>query len=336
MHIRRRSPHTDRTPSRVRRAWFLAVLVIGTLAGVGLPSQPAGATHLPDLQCGVNPTTDVRLRADLTCDQGFVGDLGGHTLTVVNGTCTFFGRCGAIYNEASVRNGKIVGDLKNIRRTSFVRVAGSVYLNENTPDPALLEASTVRGGRVGILGPDATVRFSVVSGGGAVGGGIQFLDALAGITNARIYANRISDSPAAGISVLSTCGSCAGSISGAIAFNTITRSGTAGIDVKGQLPSVGRLEITGNIVRTNGGDGIHVAASPAPPTIGGGPIVITGNWALRNGGHGINSEWIVDDPTQGVVDGGHNQSRWNAVSPQCVGVDCSSHCFDFGGPSLFG
>ena len=39
----------------------------------GSPFRPAaaGATRAPDLQCGVNPTTDVRLRADLTCTDGF-------------------------------------------------------------------------------------------------------------------------------------------------------------------------------------------------------------------------------------------------------------------------
>ena len=168
-----RDPQLPALRAAMSRALLLTAVIVGTIVGIGVTGQPAGATtRLPDLQCGVNPTTDVRLRADLTCDTGFAGDadhtgaplvnidLGGHTLTVTNGTCSFFGRCGAIFNEASVSNGKVVGDLKNVRRVSFVRVTGSVYLNENTPDPAVLEASTVRGGRVGILGPNSTVRFS--------------------------------------------------------------------------------------------------------------------------------------------------------------------------------
>ena len=56
---------------------------------------------------------------------------------------------------------------------------------------------------------------------------------------------------------------------------------------------------------------------------------------MRNGGHGINSEWVVSDPTKGVVDGGGNRARRNAVSPQCVGVACSSRCFVFGGMASF-
>src|SRR3954466_6710731 len=79
---------------------FGVVLALVAALALGLPAQPAGAarpSQLPDLQCGVAPTTDVVLRADLTCDTTLVIpggqssvahiiDLGGHTWTSLNGT----------------------------------------------------------------------------------------------------------------------------------------------------------------------------------------------------------------------------------------------------------
>jgi hypothetical protein len=343
MHMWRTTPSTPSSPRRASRALLLVVVLLGALAGAGLTSQPAGATGLPDLQCGVNPTTDVRLRADLTCDTGFAGDadhtgaplvnidLGGHTLTVINGTCTFFGRCGAIFNEASVSNGKVVGDLKDVRRIDRVRVTGSVYLNEGTPldSPATLVRSSVRNGRVAVWGSNVTVRKNTISGGGATGGGIQIDNTSRGTANTKVTENWVLDTPGDGIQINSIgCSVCTGSISGSIKGNLVARSGAAGINVAGLLVALGRVDVSGNLLLSNAGDGIKIA-SFTPASIGGGPIVLTSNRALFNKGHGITSTWLGSDPTQTTVDGGRNVAHFNAVSPQCVGVTCTTGWFGF-------
>ena len=50
---------------------IVAVIVLATGILVALPSYPVDASRVPDLQCGVNPTSSVRLRADLTCTERF-------------------------------------------------------------------------------------------------------------------------------------------------------------------------------------------------------------------------------------------------------------------------
>ena len=42
---------------------IVAVIVLATGILVALPSYPVDASRAPDLQCGVNPTSSVRLRA---------------------------------------------------------------------------------------------------------------------------------------------------------------------------------------------------------------------------------------------------------------------------------
>src|SRR3954468_5300113 len=79
----------------VRR--IIAVIVMATGILLALPSYPVDASRVPDLQCGVTPTSSVRLRTDLTCSAPFTLptdspvltiDLGGHTLTFTDPTCT--------------------------------------------------------------------------------------------------------------------------------------------------------------------------------------------------------------------------------------------------------
>jgi hypothetical protein len=78
----------------VRR--IIAVIVMATGILVALPSYPVDASRVPDLQCGVTPTSSVRLRTDLTCTEAFTLpadnppltiDLGGHTLTFTDTSC---------------------------------------------------------------------------------------------------------------------------------------------------------------------------------------------------------------------------------------------------------
>ena len=313
------------------------------MLGVGVTSQAAGATTVEhDLQCGVNPTTDVRLRSDLTCDQGFRGgldtpavniDLGGHTLTVTNGTCespNSNSYCGAIFGEASVSNGKVVGDLQNVHRVSRVRVIGTVLIEDNVSGdagPSLVERSVING-CVAVLGPNATVQDNRISGGGAFCGGVYMDDSAKGLGNTQILGNRIANAPGAGIDVADNLGCiCPPDITGVIHGNTVVRSGGAGIDVRGALWTLGHLDIDGNTLRDNAGDGIRVSmgafAPFAPPGSSIGPVVVTGNRASGNGGHGIFTDVVSANPAFGVVDGGGNVARRNAVAPQCVGVACS-------------
>lgn len=306
----------------LRRSALTALLALGIILGVTLPAHAAGAARVPDLQCGVNPTTDVRLRADLTCTGGFRiaaadlvdVDLAGHRLTVTNGTCTSFGPCGAISGAASVTNGAVTGDLKDVSLARKVRVTGSVYLGESSTGPSTLERSVVRTGRVAVFGPDVTVR-----GNDLLGSGIELIDSLRNVSNVSITGNRVIGGS---ISLFDSCSSCPGDVSGAIAYNTIARSSGSGISISGFVPSLGRLEITANTVRDNAGDGITIS-SLAPAGIGGGPVVLTGNRLLRNGGHGVNSTWTSTDPTLGVIDGGGNVARRNGLAPACIGITCS-------------
>lgn len=74
------------------------------------------------------------------------------------------------------------------------------------------------------------------------------------------------------------------------------------------LAPFGQVDVVGNRVAGNGGTGIVGE--------GAGIVTLTGNTASGNGGRGID--------VSGVVDGGGNVARWNASSPQCVGVACTA------------
>jgi parallel beta-helix repeat protein len=68
------------------------------------------------------------------------------------------------------------------------------------------------------------------------------------------------------------------------------------------------LEITGNVLSKNAGDGLLGT--------GDGAVTITANSATRNGGHGINVTGAQ------VTDGGANTATGNGATPACVGVVC--------------
>src|SRR5690242_3616051 len=195
-------PTTGSPPSildmNLRRTILTALLALGLLLGLAGPAGAMEPRHVAGLQCGVNPTSDVRLRSDLTCTDGFRldpadqvdVDLAGHRLTVTNGTCTSFGPCGAISGAASVTDGWVTGDLKDVALIRRVRVKGSVYLGESNTGPATLERSLVRDGQVGVFGPDVTISRNDIIGTGPFGGGIQLTDALRNLSNLTITGNR--------------------------------------------------------------------------------------------------------------------------------------------------
>jgi hypothetical protein len=318
---------------------FAAALVVGVLGPFVAVVGPAEAARPPDLVCGVSPTTDVRLREDLTCEHGFHGesgwsprpavdiDLGGHTLTVTNDRCVrWLVGCGAISGYASVTHGTVVGDLVEIGLTSRVRLVGRAVLNpgyDSSITVNVFERSTVVDGSVEIVGSNVTVRDNRLE-----RSSLWFDNLWAQLHNVQVLDNRIVDAPAPGIRVLEqfTCGPCPrGEISGVIAGNDVVRSAGAGIEVSGQLDSMGRLEIRGNTLRDNAGDGIRIDLSGLYqiPRHQFGPVILTANRADRNGGHGINSDWTSAMGSPGVVDDGDNTARHNGLAPPCVNVVCA-------------
>ena len=315
--------------SRCRPAWSAVALLVGmTVFALAMPAAPAGATTRPSLECGVQPTTDVRLREDLTCD-ATIGDwgslsapstvnvdLGGHTLTVTNGTCTYFGKCGALFNLASVSNGTVIGDLKDVHSVRRVHVHGSVYLAENFNGTWLMDSSVVTGGRVGLFGSNVTLANNRIYGSGPFGGGIQFLD-INNVSNITIVGNRLSH---VGISLFDTCGSCPGDIEATISHNTIIG---AGISISGQLESLGPIEISYNTIRDTVGDGLSVVALYSPVTSGG-PVTVTGNRFSHPTGHAVNIHWMPPEPGSGVVDGGGNVAVGVGTNPACIGIVCTT------------
>lgn len=320
---------TSRSFRPSRGLGWTVVAVLLALFAVAMPGAPADAAERPSLECGVQPTTDVRLREDLTCDATIGSwaststpttvdvDLGGHTLTVTNGTCSYFWRCGALFNVASVSNGTVIGDLKDVRQVRRVHVRGSVYFAENFTGTWLMDRSIVSGGRVGLFGSNVTLSNNRIYGSGPLGGGIQFLDALHNVSNITIVANRLSG---VGINMYDSCGSCAGDIQATIRRNTIVGGG---ISITGQLESLGPIDIVDNTIRHTTGDGLFVAA-PFLPATSGGPVTVTGNRFGDVAGRAVNVEWMPPEPGSGVIDGGGNVAVRVGTKPACIGIICST------------
>jgi hypothetical protein len=87
--------------------------------------------------------------------------------------------------------------------------------------------------------------------------------------------------------------------------------------------NVGALEIEGNLLVYNHGDGFRSGtAATGPPTARGGPVTLTRNVALLNGGHGFDAGWMDGVPGTGIVDGGRNRAYANATPPDCIGIAC--------------
>jgi nitrous oxidase accessory protein NosD len=68
------------------------------------------------------------------------------------------------------------------------------------------------------------------------------------------------------------------------------------------------LEITGNVLTKNTGDGVLGT--------GDGAVSLTANSASKNGGRGVNVKGAH------ITDGGANTATDNGVTPACIGVAC--------------
>jgi hypothetical protein len=316
----------------VRR--IIAVIVMATGILVALPSYPVDASRVPDLQCGVDPTTSVRLRTDLTCSDPFTLpstndpitiDLGGHTLTFTDKTCAPgppISRCDITDQSGSVtiRNGT---------------VDGSISLGENRHAPLRGTLSKVRVlGHVDTWGASSIADSHLYDGLSAFGaialdhntirGGVRVDDSQRA-TPLDIVDNLILSSPGAGldISVAFDFDRVGGTIQG----NDIRNSVGDGILIHGRgANGLGELHVTANRLTGNGGDGIsYPQDNTFPNRFGIGPVVFAGNWARHNGGHGINlRDAGTGEPAIGVFDGADNNAKYNGLSPRCIGVNCDA------------
>jgi hypothetical protein len=315
-------------------AVFVALVTVVTVAALSGTVGPAAARRgsaAPTLVCGELPTTDVVLRADLTCDTGFhfVGvppvniDLGGHVLSVPGdaGRCTAPGPCGAIAGATSVRNGTVAGTLSDIGEISRVLVHGGDV--EVAPGfsgaggPASVQRTIVVDGMVRVWGPDVTVAGNVIR------GRVVFESTNRALRNVVVERNWIVKSPGAGVSVSPQFGSFPNDVNGRISRNIIVGSTKGGIEIGGGLSNIGDLRIEANLLMGNGGDGFRSGTDfPIPPSPLGGPVTVSGNLALFNAGHGLDAGWIEGVTGTGIVDGGGNRAGLNGTSPQCIGVTC--------------
>jgi hypothetical protein len=284
----------------------LAVLVVVALVGLGVPATAAGASQLPDLQCGVTPTTNVRLREDLTCSTWFdlyahpaSVDLGGHTLTDPALDC--FGPCGAIGGATKLSNGTVIGRLWDDGLMTHLDVVGSIdfadvsgvewFGNGTFGQPGSVRSSVVHG-FVSIDGSDGIVAHNVVY------GGVGVYDLIQGTGDVRISDNIIIGGG------ISYAAEVSGDFSGVIERNLVIDTSGIGIDLPFDV-SGGPIAVTRNRVEGSTGDGIFVAAGYI--------VTFTGNVAIGNGGHGINVTG---------TDGGRNVAFDNTLEPQCVGIVC--------------
>ncbi len=314
----------------MKRIVAIIVMAVGVL--VALPSYAVDAARVPDLQCGVNPTTSVRLRADLTCSEKFrlpadnpplTIDLGGHKLTFTDQSCAPgppITRCDITdeSGSATIRNGT---------------VDGSISMGENHHAPTRGTLSGVRVlGHVDLWGAstiDSSQLNAGVSAFGAVSlqhnfirGGVRVDDSLRA-TPLDIVDNVIVDSPGAGIDI--NVSFDFDRVGGTIEDNTVRDSGGHGILIHGQgANGLGELHVTANNLVGNGGDGIsYPQDNRFPSRVGIGPVVFARNIARHNAGHGINiRDAISGDPAIGVFDGAGNTAKFNGLSPRCIGVSC--------------
>ncbi len=319
-------------PMLIRR---LAAATVIALVAMTVTVVQASATTGATLQCGVNPTTDVHLDADLTCDSSFVIgsssdttpifiDLGGHSLTITtpNAACRF-GQVGPLcailaVGPIKLRNGVVQGSvgLASVRAANNVRgvtIHGDLW---SSGVGARVVANTIWNGSIHVFSGDTTVANNFVG-----TGSISFSD-LDSQMNIVIDHNLIVASPTDGIAgVLGQGGEFANDVTGEIHGNAISRPTGAGISITGALTNLGELALIRNRVLNSGGDGIHIVGHATPPTpYLGGPVTLTGNKVDGAGGIAINAPWVDNLSGTGIVDGGANISRRSA-SP-CIGVVC--------------
>jgi hypothetical protein len=285
----------------------LAALIIGVLV---VPATAAGASKPPThLVCGQTITSDVWLRHDMVCPQGFdvpqgasvTIDLGGHRLTtdglrsdgatlrLVHGTL-----------DGSITTAPAVGGTVLI--IEHVHVVGHIANNSGFGAMDLVEWSRVDGTYTS-FSQAVTFDHDLL-------GGVTIDDALLNV-HLSINQNLILDSPADGVYFNDEF--IQPDVTGQVTDNLVVGSVGSGLLSDGE--DLDHLLVQDNKFFRNGGDGIAILASP--DAFGAGSATIQGNLALLNRGHGIN----VTAPGA-FADGGGNLAILNGLDPQCVGITC--------------
>jgi hypothetical protein len=317
------------------RVLVMAATLALVVVGVAQPS--ASGTLTPELQCGVAPTSSVRLTHDLTCASSVVVDttgtisidLGGHTLTIASPDAPCVAgqpantqpMCAIDARSAvDLSGGTVVGSVglaaPSAGQVEQVVVRGDVWLSGGGGQ---VENSQIRQGTVYAEGAEDQIDSNVIH-----AGGISFDDTSNGL-QLTISDNFIYNSPGAGIAgMLGGGGEFQNDVTGSVTDNLVFASNGAGIDFAGALTNFGTFAVSGNQLGRNQGDGIRIGGVDDPPTpFVGGPMTLSDNTASRNHGHGIVAGWVSNVDGTAIVDGGGNTAQHNALSPQCSGVSCS-------------
>lgn len=298
----------------------------------------ASATSLGStLQCGVNPTGDVHLDADLTCASSFVIgstavttpitiDLRGHTLTVTSpdAPCRF-GQPGAMcailgQGPLHVKDGRIDGSLglASVRGANNVRdvqIDGDLWMSGVGGH---LMSNAIFGGSIHDFSGTSQVADNFVMGGGVI---INDHDTQMAVD---IDHNLIVGSPGAGIEgVFGQGGEFANDVAGELHGNTVNHPAGPGISLTGALTNLGQFDLIRNRVFNAGGDGILIAGHASPPTpYLGGPVTLTQNLVLGADGYAIDAPWVDNLVGTAIVDGGGNIGHHVTSPTRCVGVVC--------------
>jgi nitrous oxidase accessory protein NosD len=294
-----------------RVGWIAALGAVALLAASG--SAVADAT----LSCGETITADVTLQANiggcsgdglLVAGDGVTVDLNGHTISG-SGNGTGVTVTGA---HVTIQNGLVRGFLVGVR--SFGSSGGGDYtriwrVKVTANDTGILAFSnfgTIEDSKISANAHDG------ISGGGGSGWTIRD--------------SEISDNGRAGVVLFSALDSM-------VVRNSITGNSGNGIDFRF---SVDRALIADNVVarndgfgirvidsttqvlrnsaRSNGDTGIYLSEGANPSAVQ--FYLIAENVSNKNGGFGISA-------TLGMIDGGGNVAKDNALTPECINVVCS-------------
>ena len=299
--------------SYISRTAWVAVCAAAALS-VGSTSAPAAGS----VSCGDTITTDLTLTADLKKCAGngllVIGDaitldLGGHT---IRGSGTGVGIT-VTGTHIRIENGTVRGFQEGVH-LSFIHGLDDSY--------TVVSGMTVTNNGIGILPwvPGGSIEYSKVS--ANAGDGI----ALRGGLLWTIKDSEISNNGGDGISLRTSGGAT-------IERNSVTGNAGVGIHL---VEFADQTAITDNLVARNHGVGIFVIDSTSQ---------ILRNTARNNGDTGIlisegadaihRSHYLIADNTSnnnvgygiiatpGMIDGGGNNARRNALTPACLNLVCA-------------